>query len=144
MVCPTADGKGMQVINPGRGGNNCWVCQDDKSLDVCHTVPDTLRWGACYKQVPPIRRVGDFNHASLRILNCFSKRLHSEVKGWERNGLEGAKACLAQLQDCYKEVIVEASRIPAAERLASDKKKEGAFDLTSSKVFLTSHPNMQR
>ena len=86
MVCPTAHGRGMQVINPGRLGNQCWVCRDDKSLDVCHTVPDTLRWGACYKQVPPIRRMGDFNHASLRILNCFSKRFHSEVKGWGKMG----------------------------------------------------------
>ena len=48
VVCPTPDGKGMQVINPRRGGNKCWVCRDDKSLDVCHTVPNTLRWGACY------------------------------------------------------------------------------------------------
>ena len=144
MVCPTADGKGMQVINLGRGGNNCWVCRDDKSLDACHTVPGTRRGGACYKQVPPIRRVGDFSHASLRILNCFPKRLHSEVKGWGRNGLDGAKTCLAHLQDCYKEVIAEASRIPAAERPAPRKKKDGAFDLTSSKVFPTSQPNMQK
>ena len=86
----------------------------------------------------------DFNHASLRILNCFSKRLHREAKGWGGNWLEGAKACLAQLQDCYKEVIAEASRIPAAERLAPRNKKEAAFDLTSSKVLLTSHPNMQK
>ena len=64
--------------------------------------------------------------------------------GWGGNGSEGAKTCLAQLQDSYKEVIAEASRIPAAERLAPRKKKEGAFDLTSSKVFLTSHPNMQK
>ena len=42
VVCPTADGKGMQVINPGRRGNKCWVCRDDKSLDVCRTVLDTL------------------------------------------------------------------------------------------------------
>ena len=134
----------MQVINPRRGGNKCWVCWDDMSLDVCHTVPDTLRLGACYKQVPPIQRVGAFNDASLRISNCFPKRLHSEVKGWRGNGLAGANACLAQLQDCYKEVIAEASRITAAGRLAPRKQKEGAFDLTSSKVFLTSHPNMQK
>ena len=44
VVCPTADGKRMQVINPGRQGNKCWVCRDDNGLDVCHTVPDTLRW----------------------------------------------------------------------------------------------------
>ena len=120
------------------------MCRHDKSLYVCHTVPDALRWGACYKRVPLIRRVGDFNHASLRILNCFSKRLHTEVKGWGGNGLEGAKACLPQPQDCFKEVIAEASRIPAAQRLAPRKKKEGPFDLTSSKAFLTSHPNMQK
>ena len=88
--------------------------------------------------------MGDFNHASLRILNCFSKRLHSEVKGWGGNGLDGATTCLAQLQDCCKEVIAEAPRIPVAARLAPRKKKEGAFALTSSKVFLTSHPNMQK
>ena len=86
VVCPTSDGKGRQIINPGRGGNKCWLCRDDKSLDVCHRVRETLWWGACYKQVPPIRRVGDFNYASLRILNCFSKRLRSEVKGWGGNG----------------------------------------------------------
>ena len=56
-----------------------------------------VSWGACYKQVPPIRRVGGFNH-SLSILGCFSKRLHSEVKGWGGNGLDSAKTCLAQLQ----------------------------------------------
>ena len=123
MVCPTGDGKGMHVINLGRGGNKCWVCRDDKSLDVCHTVRDALRWGACYKQMPPIWRVGDFNHAILRILNCSSKRLHSEVKGWGGNGLEGAKACLAQLQDCNKEVLAEDSPIPAAERLPSPPRK---------------------
>ena len=66
------------------------------------------------------------------------------MKGWGGNGLEGAKVCLAQLQDCYKEVVAKASRIPAAEWLTPRKKKEGAFDLTSSKVFLTSHPNMQK
>ena len=66
------------------------------------------------------------------------------MKGWGENGFERAKACLAQLPDCYKEVIAEASRIPVAERLAPRQKKEGAFDLTSSKVFLTSHPNMQK
>ena len=66
------------------------------------------------------------------------------MKGCWKNGLQGAKACLAELQDCHKEVIVEASRIPAAERLAARKKKKGGFDLTSSKVFLTSHPNMQK
>ena len=88
--------------------------------------------------------MGDFNHASPRILNCFSKRLHSEVKGGGQNGLDGAKTCPAQLQDCYKEVIAEASRILAAERLAPRKKKEGSLDLTSSKVFLTSQANMQK
>ena len=61
--------------------------------------------------MPQIRRVGDFNHAYLWILNCFSKRLPSELNGWGENGLEGVKGCLAQLQDCYKEVIVEASRV---------------------------------
>ena len=59
------------------------------------------------------------------------------------NGLDGAKTCLARLQDCHKDVIAEACRILAAERLAPRKKKEGAFDLTSSKVFLASQPNMQ-
>ena len=82
--------------------------------------------------MPPIRRVGDFTHASLRILNCFSNRLHSEVKGLGGNGLEGATACLANLQDCYKDVMAEVSHIPASERLGPRKKKEGTFDLTSS------------
>ena len=45
------------------------------------------------------------------------------MKGWGENGLDGAKTCLAQLQDCYKEVITEASRIPAAEKLAPPQEK---------------------
>ena len=94
--------------------------------------------------MPPIWRVGDFDHAGRRFVNCFSKRLHSEVKGWGGNGLGGATAWLAQLQDCYKEVIAENSRISAAKRLTLCKKREGACDLTLSKVFLTSHPNMQK
>ena len=66
------------------------------------------------------------------------------MKGLGGNGLDGTKACLAQLQDYYKEVIADVSRIRAAERLAARKKKAGAFDVTSSRVFLTSHPNMQK
>ena len=41
-------------------------------------------------------------------------------------------------------MIAEASRILAAQRLTPRKKKEGAFDLTSSKVFQTSQANMQK
>ena len=39
---------------------------------------------------------------------------------------------------------VETSCIPAAERLASGRKKKSAFDLSSRKVFITLHPSMQK
>ena len=74
----TADGKGMQSMN-FREGRRCWTCDADvdsiSDLAANPHVPSHVRYGAFLPNIPPRRRVGDYVHASCRILNAIFKRL---------------------------------------------------------------------
>ena len=67
----TGDGKGMQAM--GWAGSKCWLRKDPNGIVEQMGVESTSRWGAFLRGVTPDRRLGDYQHATLRILNGIAK-----------------------------------------------------------------------
>ena len=83
---------------------------------------------------------GGYQHAACRILNVIAKCTETTLQAL-RPGASGKAQALAALQ-AFKQVLKdETSGIPLRECLPSASwATEKDFDLTSTKVFLTSHP----
>ena len=103
-------------------------------------VESTSRWGAFLRSVTPDRRPGDYQHAACRILNGIAKRIETTLQALPP-GTPGKAQALAALQAFKQALKDETSGIPLRERLPSaSRATEKDFDLTSTKVFLTSPP----
>ena len=138
IVILTADGKGMQAM----GGLGLSVS--------CAKTPMVLlrKWGwgpppdggAFLRCVTLDRRPGDYQHAACPILNGIAKRTETTLQALPPK-TPGKGQALAALQAFKQALKDETSGIPVRERLPSaSRAKEKDFDLTSTKVFLTSPP----
>ena len=137
-VILTGDGKGMQAM--GGAGSKCWLCKDPNGIVEQRGVESTSRWGAFLRSVTPDRRPGDYQHAACRILNGIAKRIETTLQALPP-GTPGKAQALAALQAFTQALKDETSGIPLRERLPSaSRATEKDFDLTSTKVFLTSPP----
>ena len=137
-VILTGDGKGMQAM--GGAGSKCWLCKDPNGIVEQRGVESTSRWGAFLRSVTPDRRPGDYQHAACRILNGIAKRIETTLQALPP-GTPGKAQALAALQAFKQALKDETSGIPLRERLPSaSRATEKDFDLTSTKVFLTSPP----
>ena len=137
-VILTGDGKGMQAM--GGAGSKCWLCKDPNGIVEQMGVESTSRWGAFLRSVTPDRRPGDYQHAACRILNGIAKRIETTLQALPP-GTPGKAQALAALQAFKQALKDETSGIPLRERLPSaSRATEKDFDLTSTKVFLTSPP----
>ena len=95
------------------------------------------------RSVTPDRRPGDYQHAACRILNGIAKRTETTLQALPLGTLGKAQA-LAALQGFKQALKDETSGIPLREGLPSaSRADEKDFDVTSTKVFLTS-PAFQR
>ena len=138
LVILTGDGKGMQAI--GGAGSKCWLCKDPNGIVEQMGVESTSRWGAFLRSVIPDRRPGDYQHAACRIRNGIAKRTETTLQALPP-GTPGKAQALAALQAFKRALKDETSGIPPRERLPSASRgTEKDFDLTSTKVFLTSPP----
>ena len=137
-VILTGDGKGMQAM--GGAGSKCWLCNDPNGIVEQRGVESTSRWGAFLRRVTPDRRPGDYQHAACRSLNGIAKRTKTTLQALPPSTLSKAHA-LEALKAFKQALKDETSSIPLRERLPSaSRAPEKDFDLTSTKVFLTSPP----
>ena len=90
----------------------------------------------------PDRRPGDYQHAACRILNGIAKRIETALQALPPGTPGKAQALAALSMQAFKQALKdETSGIPLRERLPSaSRATEKDFDLTSTKVFLTSPP----
>ena len=103
-------------------------------------VESTSRWGSFLRSVTPDRRPGDYQHAACRILNGIAKRIETTLQALPPS-TPGKAQALAALQAFKQALKDETAGIPLRERLPSaSRATEKDFDLTSTKVFLTSPP----
>ena len=124
----------------GGAGSKCWLCKDPNGIIEQMGPESTSRCGAFLRCVTPDRRPGDYQHAACRILNGIAKRTETTLQALPPGTLGKAQA-LAALQAFKQALKDETSGIPLRERLPSaSRAKEKDFDLTSTKVFLTSPP----
>ena len=136
-VILTGDGKGMLAM--GGAGSKCWLCKDPNGIGDQMGLESTSRWGAFLRTVTPDRRPGDYQHAAA-ILNGIAKRIETTLQALPP-GTPGKPQALAPLQAFKQALKDETSGIPLRERLPSASRATYKdFDLTSSKVFLTSPP----
>ena len=134
----TGDGKGMQAM--GGAGSKCTLCKDPNGIVEQKGVESSSRWGAFLRCVTPDRRPGDYRHAACRIINGIAKRVETTLQALP-HGTRGKAQPLGALQAFKQALKDETSGIPLRERLPSaSRAKEKHFDLTSTKVFLTSPP----
>jgi hypothetical protein len=131
----TGDGKAMLASNhlPGRA---CWLCPMDRAtlnllpnLIAQHRVePVGILGTYLQRAIDPERRVGDYVHATHRIVNGVVKCLIGTAGGFP--GWAGA----------VKDVIIQArqdvAKVPIAERIAPRPTKADSLDMTASQVFL--------
>ena len=138
IVILTGDGKGMQAM--GGAGSKCWLCKDPNGIVEQMGVESTSRWGAFLRCVTPDRRPRDYQHATCRILNGIAKRTVTNLQAGPPGTLGKAQA-LAALQAFKQALKDETSGIRLRKRLPPASRAKGKhFDLTSTKVFLTSPP----
>ena len=134
----TGDGKGMQAM--GGAGSKCWLCKDPNGIVQQMGVESTSRWGSFLRSVTPDRRPGDYQHAACRILNGIAKRTETTLQALPL-GTPGKAQALAALQAFKQALKDETSGITVRQCLPSaSRAKKKVFDLTSTKVFLTSPP----
>ena len=134
----SGDGKGMQAM--GGAGSKCWLCKDPNGIVEQRGVESTSRWGSFLRSVTPDRRPGDYQHAACRILNGIAKRIETTLQALPPS-TPGKAQALAALQAFKQALKDETAGIPLRERLPSaSRATEKDFDLTSTKVFLTSPP----
>ena len=125
----TGDGKNLLAGNPSRV-SKCWICDDDQSLLLFTGCMDGVRWGAYLRCIPVSRRVGDYVHATSRVLCILVKRLRKELHS--RGIHPGVRALDAIVND-----VKEACKgIPESERIAPRRAKEHTFDLTMALAFM--------
>ena len=138
IVILTGDWKGMQAM---RGAaSKRWLCKDPNGIVEQMGVESTLKWGAFLRCVTPNRRPGDYQHAACRILNGIAKRTETTLQALPPGTLGKAQAPAA-LQAFKQALKDKTSGIPLRELLPSaSRAEEKYFDLTSTKVFLTSPP----
>ena len=74
----TGDGKNLLAGNPS-GVSKCWVCDNDQSLVLFTGSMDGVRWGAYLRCILVSRRVGDYVHATSRVLCILVNRLRKEL-----------------------------------------------------------------
>ena len=141
IVTLTGDEKGTEAM--GGAASKCSFCKDPNAIVEQMGVESTSRWGAFWRCVTPDRRLGDYQYAACRILNGIAKRIETTLQALPR-GTPGTAQALAGLQAFKQGLKDETSGIFLRERLPSaSRAKERDFDLTSTKVFLTS-PRFQR
>ena len=125
----TGDGKNLLAGNPSRV-SKCWICDDDQSLLLFTGCMDGVRWGVYLRCIPVSRRVGDYVHATSRVLCILVKRLRKELHS--RGIHPGVRALDAIVND-----VKEACKgIPESERIAPRRAKEHTFDLTMALAFM--------
>jgi hypothetical protein len=131
----TGDGKAMLASNhlPGRA---CWLCGMDRdtlnlleNLIAQNSVDAVGVLGAYLQRViDPERRVGDYVHATHRIVNGIVKRLIATAgafPGWA-----------TAVKDVIIQARQDAAKVPIAERIAPRPTKADSLDMTASQVFL--------
>ena len=124
----------------GGAGSKCWLCKDPNGIVEQMGVESTSRGGTFLRCVTPDRRLGDYQHAACRILNGIAKHTETTLQVLPL-GTPGKAQALAALQAFKQAFKDETSSLPLREHLPSaSRAQEKDFDLTSTKVFLTSPP----
>ena len=126
----TGDRKNMHAGNPS-SKFKCWTCEEENGL-ACFVgdMKGGVRWGAYLRCIPTGRRVGDYVHATCRILCILVKRLREE---FHQRGIHGGVPELDGMMHEIKEVC---KGMQEAERIAPRPAEEGRFDLTSANAFM--------
>ena len=126
-------GKNMYAGNPS-SKSRCWICEQDNSLaSFVGDMKGGVRWGAYLRCNPTGGRVGDYLHATCRILCILVKRLRGEFHQ------RGIHVGVRELDGKMHEIKEVCKGIPEAERIAPRWAKEESFDLTSAHAFMA-HP----
>ena len=126
----------MHAGNPS-SKSKCWICEEDNGLAFfVGDMKGGVRWGAYLRCIPTGGRVGDYVHATCRILCILVKRLRGEFHQ------RGIHVGVRELDGEMHEIKEFCKGIPEAERIAPRRAKEGSFDLTSANAFMAT-PNGQ-
>ena len=108
----TGDGKNMHAGNPS-SKSKCWICEEDNSLAFfVGDMKGGVRWGAYLRCIPTGGRVGDYVHATCRILCILVKRLRGEFHQ------RGIHVGVRELDGEMHEIKEFCKGIPEAERIA--------------------------
>ena len=99
-----------------------------------HSNPLTLR------SIPPVRRLGDYQHGACRILNGIANRIETTLQTLP-SGTPGKPPAIAALEAVKQTLKDETPGILVRQRPPSTSRaKEKSFYVRSTKVFLTSAP----
>ena len=101
-----------------------------------------MRWGAFLRAIAPVRRVGDYAHATARLCNAVQKRLQQDVSSLVQKG--DGRGVIGRLKDVWGDLMQASQNIPQAECVALHPTKKDTFDLTSVRVFLDDTQYQQR
>ena len=126
----TGDGNNMHAGNPS-SKSKCWICEEDNSLAFfVGDMKGGVRWGAYLRCIATGGRIGDYVHATCRILCILVKRLRGEFHQ------RGIHVGVRELDGEMHEIKEFCKGIPEAERIAPRRANEGSFDLTSANAFM--------
>jgi hypothetical protein len=133
----TGDGKGMPACNHEQG-LRCWHCDlayedfGGEQLYPSVVLLARVRWGAFLADIPPERRVGDMAHCACRVVGCVLKRLQADTR------VQAKPALVAALRRMVADVGQDAAHIPSDMRLLVRPNKDGAVNIATAQVFLSS------
>ena len=102
----------------GGAGSKCWLCKDLNGIVEQMGEESTSRWGAFLRSVTPDRRLGDYKHATCRILIGIAKRIETNFQALPPE-TPGKAQALAALQASKQALKDETSGIPLREHLPS-------------------------
>ena len=72
-----------------------------------------MTWGAFLRAIPPLRRGGDYAHATARLCNATQKRLQQDVSfGVQEGDGRGVIGCL---KDVWGDLLQASQNIPQAD-----------------------------
>ena len=119
----------MHAGNPS-SESKCRTCEEDNGLSFfVGDMNGGVRWGTYLRCIPPGGRVGDYVHATCRILCILVKRLRGEFHK------KGIHVGVRELDGEMHKINEVCKGTPEAERIAPRGTKEGGLDLTSANAL---------